>query len=168
MDARALAPASLSACGIGKTNRPFFPHCQTAEKSPRASGQKNALGSCVVHHDFDPRGVLDAVIGQAWLIVDVDLRGTVPASCGVPRPAAASNPVKIALLSPFSFLSALQELARVRSDDIVVVIAVQILVDLFHCAASALPAAAAPGCRIDLLLSRRFFMGSRADFWCSS
>ena len=39
-DARALSPEPPPPCGIGKMNRPLFPHCQTAEKSSRLRGRK--------------------------------------------------------------------------------------------------------------------------------
>jgi hypothetical protein len=39
-DARALSPEPPSSCGIGKMNRPLFPHRQTAEKSSRLRGRK--------------------------------------------------------------------------------------------------------------------------------
>jgi hypothetical protein len=39
-DARALSPEPPPSCGIGKMNRPLFPHCQTAEKSSRLRGRK--------------------------------------------------------------------------------------------------------------------------------
>jgi hypothetical protein len=39
-----------------------------------AEGPKDDFGSCIVEHDFEPRGVLDPFTGhQARLIVDVDL-----------------------------------------------------------------------------------------------
>jgi hypothetical protein len=40
MDVRALSSASPPPCGIGKMNRPLFPHCQIEEKSPRLRGRK--------------------------------------------------------------------------------------------------------------------------------
>src|SRR5271166_2728525 len=88
MDVRALSPAWPPPCGIGKMNRPLFPHCQIAEKSSRLRGRKmtSVLASLSTTSSHVAYSTLSPVIRRGSL-----LTWTSPASPSLVRRAAASG-----------------------------------------------------------------------------
>lgn len=122
MDTRALAPVAVGLRDRENKSAVLSPLPDRREVFA-AEGPKDDFGSCVVQHDFEPRGVLDSVIGQARLIVDVDLRRmTKPrAECLGQRLHQFS--FKLLCFILLHSLPSLRKPARGRGDDVVVVMA---------------------------------------------
>ena len=74
MDARALSPALPPPCWNREDESAALSPLPDRREVFAAEGPKDDFGSCIVEHDFEPRGALDPVTGhQARLIVDVNL-----------------------------------------------------------------------------------------------